>query len=206
MLSILIVADAVAEASYKISWELATARKPFADGDLVKRCLNVACETLFPDKPDIARKMNKIPLNRKTVASRIQEASIDIERQLKSDIDACDFYSLALDESTDICDTAQLAVFIRLILPDFTVKEELLGMVSLKGTTTGRDIKSALVQLLENHQISSSKLSAVTTDGAPAMCGKNIGAVALLRQEENYPDFMSYHCIIHQGVTVWEAN
>ena len=103
-----------------------------------------------------------------------------------------------MDESTDICDTAQLAVFVRFIMPDFSLNEELLGMVGLKGTTTGREIKSALVELLKSNNVSSSKLSAITTDGAPAMCGKNCGAVALLRQEENFPNFIAYHCLIHQ--------
>jgi hypothetical protein len=142
--------------------------------------------------------MNKIPLHRDTVASRIEEASLDIERQIKLDIGLCDYYSIALDESTDIGDTAQLAVFIRFILPDFVVREELLGLVGLKGNTTGSDIKCALVQLLETHNIEPSKLAAVTTDGAPSMIGRYIGAVTLLRQENCFPNFLSYHCLIHQ--------
>ena len=194
------VADSLTEASYKISWELATARKPFVDGDLIKRCLNVACETLYPNAPDIKRQMNKIPLSRCTVASRIEEASIDIERQIKFDVDACKYFSLALDESTDVSDFSQLAVFIRFIMPDFKINEELLGLVSLKDTTTGKDIKSAVVKLLDTCNICPAKLSAITTDGAPAMCGRNNGAIALLRSEPGYPDFISYHCILHQQV------
>jgi hypothetical protein len=192
------VAEAATEASYKIAWQMATARKPFLDGELIKRCLNVACETMYPDKPDIKKQMNKIALHRNTVARRIKDASLDIERQIKYDLNSCEYFSLALDESTDAGDTAQLAVFIRFILNDFTIKEELLGLIGIKETATGRDIKSAVVRLLETCDISPNKLCAITTDGAPAMCGRNNGAIALLRQEPGYPDFLSYHCIIHE--------
>ena len=43
-----------------------------------------------------------------------------------------------MDESTDKQDTAQLLIFIRGIDKDFSITEELLGLESMKGTTTGR--------------------------------------------------------------------
>lgn len=42
------------------------------------------------------------------------------------------------------------------------------------------------------------KLSAITTDGAPAMVGKINGFIALCKKDESFSNFMSYHCIIHQ--------
>ncbi|XP_030745088.1 general transcription factor II-I repeat domain-containing protein 2-like [Sitophilus oryzae] len=38
----------------------------------------------------------------------------------------------------------------------------------------------------------------LTTDGAPAMVGCDKGLVALCRKDETFPQFLSYHCIIHQ--------
>ena len=49
------------------------------------------------------------------------------------------FYSLALDESTDQTDTAQLAIFVRGIDSNFDVFEELLSTALLKDRTTGED-------------------------------------------------------------------
>ncbi|GBP45138.1 General transcription factor II-I repeat domain-containing protein 2A [Eumeta japonica] len=49
-------------------------------------------------------------------------------------------FSIALDESTDLSDTAQLAIFNRGVDKKFTVTEELLALRPLKGTTTGEDI------------------------------------------------------------------
>jgi hypothetical protein len=44
----------------------------------------------------------------------------------------CIAFSLVLDESTDITDLPQLAVFISFVSPDFVVKEELLDLVALQ--------------------------------------------------------------------------
>ncbi|KAK5648776.1 hypothetical protein RI129_003668 [Pyrocoelia pectoralis] len=40
------------------------------------------------------------------------------------------------------------------------------------------------------------KLSAITTDGAPTMVGKNKGFIALCKKDESFPNFMSYHCTV----------
>ena len=50
------------------------------------------------------------------------------------------YFSLVLDESSDIGNTAQLLVFVRAISENFEITEELLSMESMKGTTTGKDI------------------------------------------------------------------
>ncbi|GBP10725.1 General transcription factor II-I repeat domain-containing protein 2A [Eumeta japonica] len=47
---------------------------------------------------------------------------------------------IALEESTDLSDIAQLAIFIRSVDKEFTVSKELLALQPLKGTTKGEDI------------------------------------------------------------------
>ncbi|GBP48374.1 General transcription factor II-I repeat domain-containing protein 2B [Eumeta japonica] len=49
-------------------------------------------------------------------------------------------FSIALDKSIDLSDTAQLAIFIRGVDKEFTVTEQLLALQALKGTSTGEDI------------------------------------------------------------------
>jgi hypothetical protein len=49
------------------------------------------------------------------------------------------YYALALDESTDIKETAQLCVFIQRVKSNFDLHEKFLQMVPMKGTTTGAD-------------------------------------------------------------------
>ena len=62
---------------------------------------------------------------------------------LKNDFKNCIASSLALDESTDITDLPQLAVFICFVSPDFIVKQEILDLVALQESTHGVDIKNA---------------------------------------------------------------
>jgi len=50
------------------------------------------------------------------------------------------FFSLALDESADICNVAQLSIFVGGIDDNFNVIEELIGFESLHGKTRGSDI------------------------------------------------------------------
>lgn len=42
----------------------------------------------------------------------------------------------------------------------------------------------------------------MTTDGAPAMTGIHNLFIALCHKDENFPDFINYHCIILQKVLV----
>lgn len=92
------------------------------------------------------------------------------------------YYSLAIDESTDATDTAQLLVFVRGIDDNFDASEELAGMQSMQGRTTGKDICSAIIDCVTKKLSSDfKKLVGLCTDGAPAMCGKRNGAAALLQ-------------------------
>ena len=51
--------------------------------------------------------------------------SSDTKHQIKVEVNDLKYYLLALDESTDIRDTAQLAVFIRIVDKDLNILEEL---------------------------------------------------------------------------------
>ena len=52
-------------------------------------------------------------------------------------MESFDFFSLALDESYDVRDTAQLPVFFRGITQEFKITEEPAVVRSMKGITTG---------------------------------------------------------------------
>ncbi|KAJ4944044.1 hypothetical protein JOQ06_012591, partial [Pogonophryne albipinna] len=170
------------EASYKITHELMKKMKPYTDGEMVKDCILLACSTLFPEKKDLEREAKKIQLSDSTVARRASDISENIAHTLKDKLSSAEFVSLAMDESLDINDTPQLLIFIRAINSKFDITEELLDMVSLENGTTGIEIKNAVLETLEKFNIGPEKITAFTTDGAPAMLGKRNGAVALLKE------------------------
>ena len=111
-------------------------------------------------------------------------------------------FSIALDESTDILDTAQLLIFIRGIDEHFCITEELLSMESLKGTTTGQDMFNGVMHSLEKSQLCLDKLVSIKTDGAPLLTGKRSGLIKRINDkiQADYPlhKVLSFHCIIHQ--------
>ena len=55
------------------------------------------------------------------------------------DINATPFFSLALDESTDVSNLSQFSVVARYVVGD-TLHEESLAVLSMKGTTRGQDL------------------------------------------------------------------
>ncbi|KAI6647515.1 General transcription factor II-I repeat domain-containing protein 2A-like [Oopsacas minuta] len=83
--------------------------------------------------------VEKTSLSSQTVAKKSGRPSTNIQNTLIKRLGPCQFYSLAIDESTDVCDTAQFAIFIRRVTKGFEVVEELLDLCPIKGTT-GQDI------------------------------------------------------------------
>ena len=134
-------------------------------------------------------KTNRNKTNKRTLSRCI--LAIGRSRQ------SCTFFSLALDESTDICGVAQLGIFIRGIDDHFNVFEELLSLESMHGKTRGSDIFNKVKSCLENLKLYFSKLVSVCTDGAPSMVGKVAGAATWLENFLNH-SILKYHCIIHQ--------
>ncbi|XP_063601121.1 uncharacterized protein LOC134777214 [Penaeus indicus] len=59
-------------------------------------------------------------------------------------------YRVALDETTDIRDTAQLAIYVRGVNDNFEVMEELLTVIPMHGQTTSKEIFHQLCDAIEN--------------------------------------------------------
>ena len=60
----------------------------------------------------------------------------DLDSQLKQRVKSLIAFSVDIDESTDITDVAQLAIFIRGVDETLTVTEQFLELVPMMGTTT----------------------------------------------------------------------
>ncbi|XP_047208167.1 solute carrier family 2 member 15a isoform X2 [Girardinichthys multiradiatus] len=99
----------------------------------------------------------------------------------------------------DICDNAQLLIYVRFFNIDQKIFcEDLLGVTPLQTSTRGEDIYLTIKKMLTERGMEPKKIVSITTDGAPAMIGREKGAVARLKEAN--PDLVTYHCIIHQSV------
>ena len=185
------------EASFVIAWNIARVKHPYTDGEFIKQNISDVLSVLDPKNSKIQRLISQIPISRHTTEKRISEISAEIEQQLLNDLKNCEAFSLALDKSTDIQDKPQMAVFVRYVTSDVIVKEELLDLVELKDTTRGADVKEALETVLVKANGPINKLVSVATDGAPAMVGKHVGLIGLLKSDPKYPEFIPVHCVIH---------
>ena len=139
-----------------------------------------------------------VQLSRHTIERRISDINMVIESQLHSDFQACEYFSVALDESYDMQDKPQLAIFARFISTDCLIKEELLDIVPLKHRTRGIEVKEAMMAAIEKANLPIAKLTAIITDGAPAMIGSVNGLVGLCRADQTFPEIWSFHCIVHR--------
>ncbi|KAG6926376.1 GTF2I repeat domain containing 2 [Chelydra serpentina] len=179
-----------------MSKEIAAAGKCFTEGEFLNKCMLIAVSELCPEKREI---FEKVSLSRMTVQRRTADISTNLSDQFKQIVSEFCFYSLAMDESTDLKDTAQLLIFIRGIDKNFEITEELAGMCSMTGRTTGKEISSEVIKCMNDKLgLDFTNLVAICTDGAPAMCGKN-GAVTLL-EEFIGRQITKHHCIIHRQV------
>uniref|UniRef100_A0A8C3IDC5 Uncharacterized protein n=1 Tax=Chrysemys picta bellii TaxID=8478 RepID=A0A8C3IDC5_CHRPI len=187
-------------ASFVISEMIAKSSRPFTEGFFVKECLMKANEILCPDRKKV---FEGISLSANTVACRITDLADNVQKQLIQMGKGFEAFSIVLDESTDVSDTAQCAVFIRGVDCNLNITEELLDLIPLKGTTTGRDIFQGLEECIEKAALPWNKLVSLATDGAPSMCSENVGVVGLLKTKLNSLNtpgisFTNIHCILHQ--------
>ena len=120
--------DDIVRASYIVSAKIAQYSKNCSDGEFVKECLHVVAYLKFYVQGKKKKKKDdfeSISLSCRTVKRRIEELGAEIESSLMKQCLKFETFSLAIDESTDVIDVAQLAVFVRGVDSDFNVTEKI---------------------------------------------------------------------------------
>ena len=145
---------------------------PFSDGEFTKNCMTIFIEYACPEKKHLVEQTSH---SRFTVSCRPSDLSDNMNGALKERLKSCAAFNLALDEITNISDTAQLVTFIRAVTVGFYVVEESLDMASFSSTTTGQDIGELAIRVEEKFELDHTKVCALTTDGAPSMTGRTNG-------------------------------
>ena len=87
----------------------------------MKTCMLKVAKIVWPEKQQT---FANISLTRNTVADIISDLSADMDSQMNHKVNSFVAFSVAIDESTDVTDVAQLAIFIRSVDETLTVTEE----------------------------------------------------------------------------------
>ena len=165
----------------------------------MKECPQAVSKIICPYKK---KDFENISLSRRTVTRHMEELGADIKSSLVKQCSKLETFSLAIDESTDVIDLGQLAVFVRGVDSDFNVTEEVLGLQAMRGTTTGEDIFQQVKKLMNEFNLQIKKLHSLATDGTPAMVGSKVGFVSKINKElsiyKEKRSIIAFHCINHQ--------
>ena len=101
---------------------------------------------------------------------RIVDMSDNVLEQIPTHVKESPFYSIQLDEYTDITGLSQLSVFIH-YMNNAAVSEYLLFCKALKLHTKCEDIFQCLNDFFTEYSIPSKKCAGICTDGAAACTG-----------------------------------
>ena len=188
------------EASYRVVYHLGIAGKPYSDGELVKRCLIDVVECIhFGKEADYS----SITLSHVTMQRRHDDIAQQLKLSLQAKINKKEsLFSLTVDESTDINDSAQLLIFARCLSSSFELCEDFLSMKTLATRTSGEDIFIAVKNAGIPSGLDLKYRRGICTNGAPAMTGNQQGFVTgfwdYVSNEYDNKELINLHCIIHQ--------
>ena len=104
-------------ASFLVANRIAKAKKPFTIGEelILPAAKDICCEPLGEAA---VQKVAHVPLSSSSITGRIDEIAKDIEAQLLERITESPWYTIQVDESTDVDNNATTLVFFRYIFQE----------------------------------------------------------------------------------------
>lgn len=184
----------VSDVTYICAWKMAKSNMPFLAANFVKDLLVSVAEVYSPSTINYYK---ETPLSRQTIERRQGDLAGMVRSDIKESLSKCSYFSLCLDESTDVTSYAQLVVFVRWVSRDCKVHECFLDIFTMEEHTTGKDFFLAFREIAERSSLDLSKLASVCTDGCSSMVGKQKGLKARIKEWLG-EGISFFHCIIHQ--------
>lgn len=97
----------------------------------------ISVEEICPEKLSL---FNAISLSVNIFARRTEDLGKNFVRQLKGACKDFEWFSIAMDESTDVTDSAQVLLFIRGVNSKLNITQELTNVHSMENNVTGVEI------------------------------------------------------------------
>ncbi|KAL4101232.1 hypothetical protein QTP88_021252 [Uroleucon formosanum] len=185
------------EAVLRVCWVLNKHQKPFSDSEIVKECMLEVATALFQENKKIVTSIQDIPLSARSNTRRTELLAAENKKSLFELLHKSPCYCIALDESCDLVDSEQMSIFVRFFdIANKVFREELLAILTFEGKTRGEDLFKSFDNFMKKSDLSYDKIVSISTDGAPAMMGKEKGLLKRIR--DNNSGILTYQCIIHQ--------
>jgi hypothetical protein len=186
------------EASFLVSLRIAKCGKPYTIGEeLILPAAKdmVTCMLGYPS----AKQLDMISLSNDTVRRRIESMALNVKEKLIDQVKNSDFFSIQLDESTDVSNYAQLMVYVRYVFQT-VIKEDFLFCEALSTRTTADEIFKKLNHFFVENGLNWKKCVGFCSDGARAMTGKHGGVASKIKLVTENCTFI--HCSIHREALV----
>ncbi|XP_063800779.1 general transcription factor II-I repeat domain-containing protein 2B-like isoform X3 [Pseudophryne corroboree] len=184
---------AAIKASFLICEEIVKRKKAFSDGAFIKECA-VKMARAFGNE-EMAKSFESVSLSHQTVARRISVMDHYVIQKVHEAVKNCTYFSIAVDENTDITGTNQLIICIRTVDEDFNISEELLHLTPLQGAGKDEDIYEEVKTALGEYG-GFDRCISIITDSASSSVLKNAGLTGLLRRDGI--GCLIFHCIVHE--------
>ncbi|XP_072380827.1 zinc finger BED domain-containing protein 5-like [Diabrotica undecimpunctata] len=122
----------------------------------------------------------------------------NVKNKVINHVKSSDFFSIQLDESTDVTNYAQLMVYVRYIHENKTIKEDYLFCEPLLTRTTADEIFNKLDEFFAENGLDWMNCVGFCSDGARAMTGRFGGVATKVKSVAKNCTFM--YCSIHRQV------
>ncbi|CAK1581611.1 unnamed protein product [Parnassius mnemosyne] len=108
-------------ANYVVAYKIARSNRTLSDGEFVKDCMVTVSNIICPEK---SKEFQSLSLSRRTIINRVGVIAEQLSSHVEKNCNNFEYFSLTMDESTDVNDTAQLLIFIRGIDSAFNITED----------------------------------------------------------------------------------
>uniref|UniRef100_K7FGQ0 Uncharacterized protein n=1 Tax=Pelodiscus sinensis TaxID=13735 RepID=K7FGQ0_PELSI len=187
---------AAIEASYIVALKTVKAKKAHIIAHNLVPCTKETANLLVGT--NALKKLQRLSMSNNAIKRSITNMSNDIKSQVIEEIKNSPrgLFSMQLDETTDVCNLAQLMVYVWDIKNEYE-KEEYL-FCKPQTTTAAQDVFTILNIFFEEHSIEWKNLCSICTDGAPAMLGCKSGFQTLVKNISL--KVTRTHCFIHRQI------
>ena len=178
--------------TYETAFMIARKKRPYTEAeDIVKPAIGNFIDIFegeqFQEK--LMSTLGSIPLSDNTMSRRLELVAADISAQIMEDLSSSPYFTIALDESTDVAKNAQLLLYAR-FEAGLEMKDELLAVLTLETTCSGEDIYNAVKEFLIENGLDLDKLVECNVDGCNTMMGRIRGFRGRMLNDHPHVNFV----------------